>query len=49
MMTPIDGIFACGDVRAKVLRQVVTACGEGANAAYFAEKYMEYLSSKESK
>ena len=48
MMTPVDGIFACGDVRAKVLRQVVTACGEGANAAYFAEKYMENLSSKES-
>jgi len=48
MMTSVDGIFACGDVRAKDLRQVVTACGEGANAAYFAEKYMEYLSSKES-
>lgn len=48
MMTPIEGIFACGDVRAKVLRQVVTACGEGANAAYFTEKYLEYLFSRES-
>ncbi|MFO7890024.1 MAG: FAD-dependent oxidoreductase, partial [bacterium] len=41
MMTAVKGIFACGDVRAKELRQVVTACGEGANAAYFAEKYLE--------
>ncbi len=41
MMTSVKGIFACGDVRAKELRQVVTACGEGANAAYFAEKYLE--------
>jgi thioredoxin reductase (NADPH) len=48
MMTPVEGVFACGDVRAKVLRQVVTACGEGANAAFFAEKYLGYLSSKES-
>lgn len=47
MMTAIKGVFACGDVRAKVLRQVITACGEGASAAFFAEKYLEYLSSKE--
>jgi thioredoxin reductase (NADPH) len=48
MMTPVEGVFACGDVRAKVLRQVVTACGEGANAAFFVEKYLGYVSSKES-
>ena len=48
MMTAVEGLFACGDIRAKVLRQVITACGEGANAAFFAEKYLEYLSSMES-
>lgn len=40
LMTSVEGIFACGDVRAKALRQVVTACGEGANAAFFVEKYL---------
>jgi len=33
MMTSQEGIYACGDVRKKLLRQVVTACGEGATAA----------------
>ncbi|MDI9597599.1 MAG: thioredoxin-disulfide reductase [Atribacterota bacterium] len=43
MKTKVDGIYACGDVRAKKLRQVVTACGEGAIAAFSVEKYLEYL------
>ena len=30
--TDIDGIFAVGDVRDKALRQVVTACADGAIA-----------------
>ena len=39
-MTSIPGIFAAGDVRTKALRQVITACADGANAvtsisAYF--------------
>jgi len=46
MMTQVEGILACGDVRAKILRQVVTACGEGANAAFFVEKYLESLNAK---
>lgn len=46
MKTSFEGIFACGDVRAKKLRQVVTACGEGAIAAFSAEKYLEYLHSR---
>ncbi len=33
MRTNIDGVFAVGDVRSKTLRQVVTACGDGAIAA----------------
>ncbi|HER23672.1 MAG TPA: thioredoxin-disulfide reductase [Candidatus Atribacteria bacterium] len=43
MMTSQKGIFACGDVRKKILRQVVTACGEGATAAFAAQKYIEEL------
>ena len=38
--TNIDGVFAVGDVRTKVLRQVVTAVGDGAVAAHFAEEYI---------
>jgi len=43
MMTSKEGIYACGDVRKKLLRQVVTACGEGATAAFAAQKYIEEL------
>ncbi|HCL90309.1 MAG TPA: thioredoxin-disulfide reductase [Candidatus Atribacteria bacterium] len=43
MMTSQEGIYACGDVRKKLLRQVVTACGEGATAAFAAQKYVEEL------
>lgn len=41
MKTAIEGIFACGDVRAKGLRQIVTACGEGATAAFFVEAFLK--------
>lgn len=40
LMTSADGIFAAGDVRKKVLRQVVTAVGDGATAATELEKYI---------
>jgi len=43
MMTSQEGIYACGDVRKKILRQVITACGEGATAAFAAQKYIEEL------
>ena len=43
MMSSQEGIYACGDVRKKILRQVVTACGEGATAAFAAQKYIEEL------
>ncbi len=43
MMSSREGVYACGDVRKKILRQVVTACGEGATAAFAAEKYIEEL------
>ncbi|QUI25177.1 FAD-dependent oxidoreductase [Vallitalea pronyensis] len=40
MKTNIDGVFACGDVREKWLKQVATAVGDGAIAGYAAEKYI---------
>lgn len=41
MRTNIPGVFAAGDVRQKLLRQVVTATADGAIAAVMAEKYIE--------
>ena len=38
--TAIDGVFVAGDVRAKILRQVVTAVSDGAVAAHCAEEYL---------
>ena len=40
MHTNIPGIFAAGDIRSKVLRQVVTATSDGAIAAWSAEKWI---------
>ena len=41
--TSVDGFFVAGDVRAKALRQVVTAAADGANAAVFAAEYLRGL------
>ena len=43
LTTSARGIFVCGDVRAKRLRQVVTAAGDGAVAAFSARLYVEEL------
>ncbi|MFA4982344.1 MAG: thioredoxin-disulfide reductase [Candidatus Omnitrophota bacterium] len=43
MRTSVDGIFACGDIRKKLLRQVVTATGDGATAAFNAGHYVDRL------
>ena len=40
MATSIPGIFAAGDVRSKLLRQIATAVGDGATAAFAAENYL---------
>ena len=40
MQTKTPGIFACGDTRKKEIRQVVTACNDGAIAALSAVKYI---------
>lgn len=43
MQTSLKGIFACGDCTRKLLRQVITACGDGATAAYAAQLHVEEL------
>ncbi|WBW98800.1 thioredoxin-disulfide reductase [Oceanirhabdus sp. W0125-5] len=40
MRTNIPGVFVAGDVREKSLRQVITACADGAIAATQAEHYV---------
>jgi thioredoxin reductase (NADPH) len=42
METNIPGVYACGDVVGKRLRQISTAVGEGATAAFNAGKYLEF-------
>lgn len=46
MKTSVSGIFACGDIRQKQLRQVVTAASDGAQAAISAQYYIEEQESK---
>ena len=43
METNVPGVYAAGDVRQKMLRQVVTAAADGAIAAVAAGKYLESL------
>lgn len=43
MKTSVKGIFAAGDCRTTALKQVSTAVGDGAIAAFMAEKYVEEL------
>ena len=38
--TSISGVYAVGDVRTKLLRQVVTAVADGAMAVHMAEEYL---------
>ena len=40
MNTKTPGVFACGDTRKKAIKQVVTACNDGAIAAMSAVKYL---------
>ena len=39
--TSVKGVFAAGDCRKKLLRQISTSVGDGATAAFAAEKYLE--------
>ncbi|WP_243546581.1 thioredoxin-disulfide reductase [Pseudodesulfovibrio tunisiensis] len=43
MRTSVPGIFAAGDIRSKMCRQVATAVGDGATAATAAFSYLEQM------
>lgn len=43
MRTNVPGIFAAGDIRSKLCRQVITAAGDGATAAQAAFVFLEQL------
>jgi thioredoxin reductase (NADPH) len=43
MQTSIPGLFAAGDLRAQLTRQVTTAVGDATTAAIAAEKYLKGL------
>ena len=43
LSTSRPGFFAAGDCRKKLLYQFVTACGDGATAAFAAQKYVEQI------
>lgn len=47
MKTSAPGVFAGGDCCKKLLHQVVTACGDGATAAFAAQHYVERLKGTE--
>jgi len=47
MHTSMPGIYAAGDVRSKILRQIVTAVADGAIAGMEASKFLEELNYKE--
>lgn len=47
MRTSGEGVFACGDCCEKNLRQIVTACGDGATAAFSAQHYVERIKGEE--
>jgi len=42
MATSITGIFACGDIRQKLVRQISGAVGDAATAAIAAQQYLEF-------
>ncbi|MBW2311717.1 MAG: thioredoxin-disulfide reductase [Deltaproteobacteria bacterium] len=47
MRTSREGVFACGDCCKKELKQIVTACGDGATAAFSAQHYVERIKGEE--
>jgi thioredoxin reductase (NADPH) len=47
MMTSIPGLFAAGDVRSQLTRQITTAVGDATTAAIAVEKYLAALREKD--
>lgn len=46
MKTRVNGVFSAGDVNEKMLRQIITATGDGSVAALSAQQYVESLDEK---
>lgn len=46
LSTNIPGLFAAGDVRDTLFRQVITACADGAAAAFAAGQYIDALNDR---
>lgn len=42
-LTSTDGLFAAGDCRTKNIRQIATACGDGATAGLAASRYIDNI------
>ncbi len=47
MMTSVPGLFAAGDVRSQLTRQITTAVGDATTAAIAVEKYLAALRERE--
>lgn len=47
MLTSVQGIYAAGDIRSKVTRQIATAVGDGAEAGMSVTEYLKQLDFKE--
>lgn len=48
MRTSIPGLFAAGDARSQLVRQITTAVGDATTAVFAAEKYLAELDDRES-
>jgi thioredoxin reductase (NADPH) len=49
MQTSIEGLWAVGDVRAQLTKQIATAVGDGTTAAVAASQYVESLKDRQRK
>jgi len=47
LKTSLPGVYVAGDVRSKVLRQIATAVGDGALAAYSVKQYLDEIESSQ--
>ena len=45
--TSVPGVFVAGDLRRRQLREILTACADGANAAVSAAEYLSFTEGQE--